>query len=294
MTLAVIDLGSNSLRMGVYQKTPDGIQMVHQERYPTRLSEGLSEDNLLKDIAMERTVSAFHALKESIGTFSDCTVKCVATEALRRAENADVFCNRVQKETGIRIEIIDGDSEARYGLYAASLSAKTDSFYMLDTGGGSFEVVLCEKGALKGHTSLPYGAVVLTETFQPDQKGIDEIYPFVLSKMQEIPFVQKNGYPIVLLGGSNRMIGNMYTLTHGIPWGDGVCVPCNAAKDIMRRITKTPLEKRLELVGMEKNRVDIITAGLMPLATLLQCTNAEKLILSTNSIREGIANEYFN
>lgn len=289
--VAVIDLGSNSLRMGVYTKRNDSVVMIHQERYPVRLSEGLSTDNLLKENAMERTISAFHILKENIEKFPDCTVKCVATAALRRAENADVFINRVLNETGIQIEIIDGDKEAEYGLYAASLSAKTDSFYMLDTGGGSFEVVLCEKGNLKGHISLPYGAVVLTETFQPDQKGIDEIYPFVLSKMQEIPFVQKNGYPIVLLGGSNRMIGNMYTLTHGIPWGDGVCIPSGKAQDVMQRIIDTPIEKRMELVGMEKNRVDIITAGLMPLAILLQCTNAEILILSTNSIREGIAAE---
>ncbi len=292
--IAVIDLGSNSLRMGVYTRQNGTVVMIHQERYPVRLSEGLAQDNLLKETAMERTICAFHALKESITQFPGCIVKCVATAALRRAKNAKAFGDRVLAETGIQIEIIDGEKEAEYGLYAASLSAKTDSFYMLDTGGGSFEVVLCEKGTLKGHTSLPYGAVVLTETFHPDQKGTDEIYAFVLQKMQEIPFVQENGYPIVLLGGSNRMIGNMYTLTHGIPWGDGVCIPCDAAKEVMQDIMKTPLNKRMELVGMEKNRVDIITAGLMPLASLVACTKTEKLILSTNSIREGIANEYFN
>ena len=289
--VAVIDLGSNSLRMGVYTKRNDSVVMIHQERYPVRLSEGLSTDNLLKENAMERTVSAFHSLKENIEKFPDCTVKCVATAALRRAENADVFINRVLNETGIQIEIIDGDKEAEYGLYAASLSAKTDSFYMLDTGGGSFEVVLCEKGNLKGHISLPYGAVVLTETFNPDQKGIEDVYRFVTEQMKSIPFVTENGYPIVLLGGSNRMIGNMYTLAYGIPWGDGVCIPSDKAQDVMQRIIDTPIEKRMELVGMEKNRVDIITAGLMPLKTLSECTKTEKLILSVNSIREGIAAE---
>ncbi|MBR4030256.1 MAG: exopolyphosphatase, partial [Clostridia bacterium] len=151
---AVIDLGSNSARLGIYEAENGQIVPISAFRYTSRLSEGLSKDNLLTKPAIERTLFAFKQFKAEIDKFEEIKVRCVATEALRRAENSETFIELVRKETGISIEILSGEKEAKYGLFGAKMSAKCDNFYMLDTGGGSFEVALCENGKLKYNTSL--------------------------------------------------------------------------------------------------------------------------------------------
>lgn len=292
--IAIIDLGSNSVRCGIYEKKSSGkILQIDSIRHTVRLSEGLITDNLLKKPAMERTLQAFLNMK----TFLDMKYKgikivAVATEAMRRAKNSDIFKNAVKNTTGIEIEILDGETETKYGLFGAKLSAKCDNFYMLDTGGGSFELALCENGNLKSHTCLPYGAVVLTETFHPDEKGTDELDKFMNKVFDTLPWVDKNGYPIVLLGGSNRVLGKLYKGTSSEERQDGLKIPANSVNEIIEKLETLTPEQRMELAGMEKNRVDIITSGVAPLKTLMERSGACELIVSTNSLREGIANEY--
>ena len=291
--IAIIDLGSNSVRCGIYEKTDGKISQIDSIRHTVRLSEGLIKDNLLKKPAMERTLQAFLNMKTFLDMkYEGIKIVAVATEAMRRAKNSDVFRNAVLNTTGIEIEILDGETETKFGLFGAKLSAKCDDFYMLDTGGGSFELALCEKGKLKSHTCLPYGAVVLTETFHPDEKGTDELDKFMDGVFDNLPWVEKNGFPIVLLGGSNRVLGKLYKGTNSEERQDGLKIPAKAVNEIIEKLASLTPKQREELAGMEKNRVDIITSGVAPLKCLMERSGANELIVSTNSLREGIAFEY--
>ena len=292
----VVDLGSNSMRMGIYTSENGKIVLVDAVRYYVRLSEGLISDNKLKQPAMERTLSAFIKMKEHISKlYPDAEIICVATEAMRRAENSDIFKKEVFDKTGIDIKILSGSQETNYGLYGAKLSAKTDNFYMLDTGGGSFEMALCENGVLKNHICLPYGAVVLTEEFEPDRNGPEKMFKFLNDVFdKEIPWIENNGFPIVLLGGSNRLLGKLYVKSDSDTRQDGLSIPIAAVKEIISKIVSLTPNERKELDGMEKERADIIHAGLAPLRCLIERASSKRLIISTNSVREGIAAEYFN
>ena len=295
MTVAVIDIGSNSVRMGVYSKVKDKITLIDAVRHSSRLSEGLSEDSLLKDIPINRTLSALKSIKEHLDLkFPDTEIICVATEALRRAKNKDAFIESAKNLTGIHIKILDGEKEAVFGVFGASLSAQCDNFYMLDTGGGSFELVLYENNHIQNRISLPYGAVVLTETFNPDQNGTGKLNAFMKDVFDSLPWVLKKGYPVVILGGSNRVLGKLYKKCDTDFNQDGMKISIEDVKSIIRKVTSLPKCEREILAGMEKNRADIITAGLTPLSFLIEKADPPHLIISTNSIREGIANEYFN
>lgn len=292
---AVIDLGSNSARLGIYNKAESGqIVPVSAFRYTSRLSEGLAKGNLLTQPAMERTLIAFKEFKAEIDKHDKIMVKCVATEALRRAENSDFFIGLVKQETGISIEILSGEQEAMYGLFGAKMSTKCDSFYMLDTGGGSFELALCENGFLKHHTSLPYGAVVMTEKYNPDKLGNKKLYSFIKDVFDEITWAEKNNIPVVLLGGSNRVLGKIYGMEENEPYQEGLTIKTENLKNIMDNIISLSPAEREKIPGMEKGRVDIINAGLAPLYALLEKSGAPYVIISTNSIREGIAYEILN
>lgn len=291
---AVIDLGSNSARLGIYEAENGQIVPISAFRYTSRLSEGLSKDNLLTKPAIERTLFAFKQFKAEIDKFEEIKVRCVATEALRRAENSETFIELVRKETGISIEILSGEKEAKYGLFGAKMSAKCDNFYMLDTGGGSFEVALCENGKLKYNTSLPYGAVVMTEKYNPDKLGNKELYGFIKDVFEEIEWVKNNNLPVVLLGGSNRVLGKIYGIEENEPNQEGLIIKAEPLKNIMDNIISLSPSEREKIQGMEKGRVDIINAGLAPLSALLEKCGAPYVIISTNSIREGIAYEILN
>lgn len=288
---AVIDLGSNSARMGIYKAENGQIVPISAFRYTTRLSEGLAKSNLLTESAIERTLVAFKQFKAEIDKYDNIKVRCVATEALRRAENSELFIELVKKETGISIEILSGEQEAEYGLFGAKLSAKCDDFYMLDTGGGSFEIALCENGTLKNNVSLPYGAVVMTETFNPDKNGNEKLNSFMKRVFDEIEWVKKGNLPVVLLGGSNRVLGKIYGTEQNEPNQEGLKIKTEKLKEIIYNIISLSPSERENIQGMEKGRVDIINAGLAPLSALLIKSDAPYTIISTNSIREGIAYE---
>ncbi len=288
---AVIDLGSNSARMGIYKAENGNISPISAFRYTTRLSEGLAQNNILTEPAMQRTLDAFKKFKTEIDKYAEIKVRCVATEAMRRAENSDVFVKRVKEETGLEIEILDGEQETSYGLFGAKLSSKCDDFYMLDTGGGSFELALCENGKLKAHTCLPYGAVVMTETFNPDKNGNEKLNSFMKGVFEEILWVKKGNLPVVLLGGSNRVLGKVYGENFKIKSQDGLKISTPDLRNIIETIIKLTPKEREQIEGMEKGRVDIINAGLAPITALLNKSDAPYIVISTNSIRDGIAYE---
>ena len=105
MKTAVIDLGSNSLRMGIYEKREGRLALVKQYRFSTRLAEGLSQDNCLQPLPMKRTVEAFCKLKEILVENKIVLFRAVATESLRRACNSEAFLIQVRQESGIVIEV---------------------------------------------------------------------------------------------------------------------------------------------------------------------------------------------
>lgn len=287
---AVIDLGSNSARMGIYSDE-NGFCEHYRSRFNCRLAEGLSKDNLLKDIPMERTVSALKSFKNYIDKENIKTVIAVATECLRRAENRDYFINLVKNETGIDIKIIDGNDEAVFGMYGVGLSCPVDSFYILDTGGGSVELSLVENSVLKDFVSLPYGCVVLTEDFDPDNKGTDELLKFLKENFSSLSFVKNSSLPVVALGGSVKVIADAVAEKNNI---DGLKINRDTVFSLFEDIVNTPLAERTGKFNMEDGRKDIITAGLAPLISLIGITNSENIYVSTKSVRDGVALHYIN
>lgn len=288
MKTAVIDLGSNSARIGIY--VYDGkVKELTRVRYNTRLAEGLEKDNLLKDVPMERTVEAFVKFKELIDEEKCGKVVAVSTESLRRAENSDVFIKKVKEKTGIEIEIIDGASECRYGAIAASMSTDYKSFYVLDVGGGSFELSKVKNGELTDFICLPYGCVVVSEKFKPDTEGPHKMNAFLKNVFDELKWLDET-LPVVSLGGSAKEIARAVYKDKGADFElDGKSAEAEIAYKLYDAVIKTPVEERHNVFGMEKARADIINAGLATIVNLLKKVNAEEIVFCTKSIREGVA-----
>lgn len=174
---AAIDLGSNSCRLLICD---DQGKTLFTEHYSTRLAEGMEENNCLTEQAIMRGEDAFYKIKKHLKEYnvSECDLRAIATAACRMAKNGQEFIDKIKDISGIVLEIIDGEEEARLNLEGAAEHVKGKSKYVLiwDVGGGSTEVSLAtnnDKPKIIKTISIPYGARNAAEQF--DLHEYDEV-----------------------------------------------------------------------------------------------------------------------
>lgn len=286
---AVIDLGSNSIRMGIFEVTDGRIVQPERFRRQVRISEGIAKDECLQEEPMKRTLEAVGEFKEILDKKGISKIKMVATEALRRAKNSNVFTDKVKEEYGIDVEIIGGMEEARYDVIAAAESTGYQEFYMLDTGGGSLELAYVYGGEVIKACCLPLGSVVMTEKFRPDENGANDLERHITYEFIKSEVVYKKNIPIVALGGSNKELSKIHMKKEAEVDGYKMLVP--DARRIYDSLKSVSLEERKSVEGLDKKRADTIVSGLCPLMVLSVLSDAKEITFSTGSVREGVAAE---
>lgn len=280
MRIAIIDLGSNSARMSVWDVKGEEAELLLNKREYVRLSEGLSEDNRLKEEPMRRALLALSDFKELSKGLKVTALRAVATEAVRRAANGKEFVARVKKECGFDLEILSGESESKYDFYASLPLIGEKSAVIMDVGGGSIELVRCEKGSYISHACLPYGAVVTTDRMGSELSRLNEFFLEEFSHLPMLSGIVKAD--IVALGGSARAFFSLYSANKEGAWV--------TAKDF-RTKTESLLAlppSELEKLSPLNERADIIAAGLSPFYALSVILKSEKIILNNRGVREGI------
>ncbi len=140
---AALDLGTNSCRMLIAQPKGSGFHVVDSFSKSVQLGTGLEKSGNLSGGSMTRTVQALRICQQKLKKHKVRNMRLVATEACRRAKNAHVFIDRVRRETGLRLEIIEPEQEARLAVVSCAplVSTKTEQLLVVDIGGGSTELV---------------------------------------------------------------------------------------------------------------------------------------------------------
>ena len=172
-TVAVVDVGSNTIKLLVARNSPNGSLLPLLEHSdPTRIGAGIGSDApVLSEKSVKEGVKAVERLLEKAIPFAPTTLRIVATGAVRDASNGAAFAEKVQAATGRPLEILTGEEEAAgiaAGLATDPELAPRESFLACDLGGGSLELIRVEELSAQAVTSLPLGAVRLTERFLAD------------------------------------------------------------------------------------------------------------------------------
>lgn len=286
---AVIDLGSNSVRMSVNTLEKDGSWAVLEKlRSTVRLSEGMTSDNFLKEEAMERVIDAISEFAKIAKEYKCASIAAVATAALRRAANKELFLDRVKEKANIRFEIISGEQEAYYSYLAVKETVGITDGVIYDTGGGSTEIVLVRNGEVKRSVSLPLGAVMMTE--QMARRNQMQLYKFVASYIGGVDWLDEcEGLPLYGIGGSARAMAMLYKKEYLSPDKvDGIKIPYHAVAKIYQDIFNTPIEKRKDINGMDISRADIILAGLTPVKVMMDMTGSQSVTVCAAGVKEGV------
>ncbi len=302
---AALDLGTNNCRLLIARPQGDGFAVVDAFSRIVRLGEGLAATGRLSDVAMDRTVAALKICAEKLKRRDVTLARSVATEACRRATNGAAFVDRVLDETGIHLDIITAEEEARLAVLGchALLEPGTGPALVFDIGGGSTELVLLDATTpvprvLDWH-SAPWGVVSLTESVgggkaAPMASGAYERMRECVAR-SFAPFAARldpaNG-PLRLLGTSGT-VTTLASVHLGLPaydrsQVDGLIVPSAAMLAVSRQLAGMSLAERGTVPCIGNERADLVVAGCAILESILALWPAERLGIADRGIREGI------
>lgn len=302
--LAIVDLGSNSTRMVVEELQANGeYRELKRRKIDTRLAEGMQENaGALTKEAMNRVLDALREFQEVYQQYPDVQVRGIATAAVREATNQAEFLDFVKSAIGLDIQVLSGDKEAYYDYLGVTTSLpEIHNAWLLDTGGASVELVEIIDQNDAHSTSLPFGAVNLSERFNLDQEVTDlSAVELAMQSVQRQYFelgwlTNEVNRPVVLLGGANRVLARMDRQRKGLPNTSdfhGYRMQASDIVEIFKEMVLMPRSERQVLLNKDANRADIMLGGLVPLVVLLNQTNATEVLFSSSGVREGLLQEY--
>ncbi|WP_281951340.1 Ppx/GppA phosphatase family protein [Nitrosophilus kaiyonis] len=287
---AIIDIGSNSARMIIIERTSRfGFYLLEEVKSRVRIGEGAYENGgLLQPKPMER---GYRALKEFLNIAKSYKVRkilCVATSALRDAPNKNIFLNRIKKELKLNIKVIDGEKEAFFGGIAALNLLPIKDGITIDIGGGSTELALIQNSKVLNTISLNLGTVRLKELFFDKGSNIKDAIEFIKKELEKIPdnFSQELAIGI---GGTIRALSKSIMQKNQYPLDKLHAFEYELNKEIkyIEKIINSPTHK-LKKFYIKKDRFDTIREGALIFAEILKYLNIKKIITSGVGVREGV------
>ncbi|MFT7859856.1 MAG: Ppx/GppA phosphatase family protein [Sulfurimonas sp.] len=287
--VSVIDIGSNSVRMVVYEKTSRfAFHLLHEEKSKVRISENAyKHDGVLQKTPMQRTFDALENFLNISDSFQVRKVLCVATSALRDAPNKQEFLQKVREKLGLNIKIISGDKEAYYGAIAcANLLPKQSDAMSIDIGGGSTEIAFIDQDKVSYTQSLKLGTVRLKELFF-DRGDLEGAKRYIENELAKIP--SKEFTTLIGIGGTFRAISSAIQKEQNYPLNKlhAFEYSTKTFRDYIDKVLEAD-ENELKELYIKPNRFDVIKPGALILKLLVKKFSIEGLITSGVGVREGI------
>jgi exopolyphosphatase/guanosine-5'-triphosphate,3'-diphosphate pyrophosphatase len=305
-TYGAVDLGTNNCRLLIARPVDGGFTVVDAFSRIVRLGEGVSRTGRLSQDAMDRAVAALAICADKLRRRNVSLSRSVATEACRRAENGADFVERVRRETGIVLDVIGPQEEARLAVLGCHklLEPGDGPALIFDIGGGSTELVLVDQvegiPRIRSWWSAPWGVVSLTESEGAAALGgPDRILAY--GRMRErarrafanfASTLPKDVDGIRLLGTSGT-VTTLASVHLALPAYDrravdGLHVPVEAMQKISGMIAAMDHSERASLPCIGADRADLVVAGCAILEAIVEIWPAKKLGVADRGIREGI------
>lgn len=309
---AALDLGTNNCRLLIARPSGRDFTVIDAFSRVVKLGEDLATTGRLSDKAMDRAVGALTICAEKLRRRNVRLARSVATEACRRAENGADFIERVKRETGIVLDIITAEEEARLAVLGCHILLEQGEgpAVIFDIGGGSTELVLLEPVGPESRRvpriidwqSVPWGVVSLTDTVGrgEDSKAAREARYAEMRRLVSdsfAPFAARiaeasKSADIRLLGTSGT-VTTLASLHLELPHYDrkavdGLIVPSHAMRAISGDLSSKSPAERSEIPCIGQDRADLVVAGCAILESILDLWPADRLGVADRGIREGI------
>ena len=287
---AIIDIGSNSARMAIFEKSSRfAFHLIDETKSRVRIGEGAYNfGGVLQEPALKRAFTTLEEFGHIIKGFKCNKVLCIATSALRDAPNANTFIHKIHRELNINIKIIEGTKEAYYGAIGAlNYLKEIKDAVTIDIGGGSTELAKIENGMIVETISLNIGTVRLKELFFDKKIPLSDIRSFINKEIEKIPerftcndmigiggtlrslskiIMERTNYPLKTVHGFEYEIASHATFVNAI-----------VSSDVLG----------LKNLGVRKDRYDTMREGCIIFQSIFQKLKCQKMITSGAGVREG-------
>lgn len=292
--IAVIDIGSNTLRLLIGNFKKNKLNKIYTDRVITRLGQNLTKNFILSEESIKNSIDALIKFKKDLEKYDVFCIIAFGTSALREAKNSKDFCEQVEKLTGIKIRIFTEKEEAYYTFLGVT-GKENKNIFILDIGGGSTEWIYHNDELIMD--SIPIGVLKIKELFLNEdplsEEKLRNTKEFIVKELKKrIPSLKIK--KIIATGGTASTLAMIYCginyycpeKTHNIE------ISLDKLKSILKELSRIPISERKKIVGLPSDRADIICSGLVILETFLDYLNADILVISETGIIEGVMKNY--
>ena len=301
-----VDLGTNNCRLLIARPKNKGFHVTTSYSRIVRLGEGLFNNGFLSELAMDRTIAALNTCSKRLNSFDNIKSRSIATEACRRAENCDEFITRVEKETGLKLEIITSNEEARLALRGCQRLLNPTQTYAIvfDIGGGSTEIIWAKKGLehydILDVLSLPFGVISLIENIGNSVTNRDHYMKMVSYVSLNLPnFCNRNDIRRKIKEQNVQMLGTSGTITtlgavhlnlsrYDRSMIDGLNLKFSDLNEIIIKLTEMGFENRKKIPSIGNERAELIFPGCAILEAICKRWPIGELRVADRGLREGM------
>jgi exopolyphosphatase/guanosine-5'-triphosphate,3'-diphosphate pyrophosphatase len=297
LKISIIDIGSNTIKLVIYEVRKDNSFIgVQQESAKVKLGESLAYSDSLNEQSILKSIDVLLQYRDIIRLESTNKVLCVATSAVREAKNGKYFIDQVLERTGFKVRVLNGEEEAYYSYLGASMKTCIPNGLYFDLGGGSLELVYTEDFHIKKAQALPLGALRLTRTFANDdgsfsKKDCDNIDQRI---MDTLPTKKSYGIGIDTLlvgaGGTLRALGRYDQKRSGFPFEKihNYRISSNTIDSLRKELSSLKPSVITDRGTFDSTRIETVVAGIHIIHGIMKKFDFEEVIISGYGIREGI------
>jgi len=286
--VAVIDIGSNSVRLVVFSGQKRVADTIFNEKLMVGLGTSIGSTGKMSASSMTLAIATLKRFKALCTHMNVQEIRVVATAAVRDALNGPAFVKRVQKECGIDIRVIDGTEEARLSAFGVLSGEPKAHGISADLGGGSLELARMSDGQVHETISLPIGPLRLMAKYKKNHRAIRK---FLRKTFSEIPWLESKGEQnLYLVGGAWRNIAQlmMREKSYPLPILQGYYGSRTEFSAYCRRLSKLDPEDIPFGSGLTARRREVLPTAAIIMIELMSAMKAKKAVVSAYGIREGL------
>jgi exopolyphosphatase/guanosine-5'-triphosphate,3'-diphosphate pyrophosphatase len=305
---AVIDVGTNSIKLLVAEVAGQHVQPLLEESLQTRLGQGFYQTHRLQPGAIATTARAVGRFAAKARDHHASSIRVIATSAARDATNSEALSRAIEEASGLKMEIISGDQEADWAFRGVTTVSElaTRPLLLLDVGGGSTEFILGNRGHKRFSASFPLGTVRLLEAIphsDPPQAGElsacrawlrmflqSQVKPLLDPALAAESTADGIGVQLVGTGGTTSLLARIEAKLETFERATIEATQLSLAdiRGHAERLWSLPLAQRQQIVGLPKNRADVILTGVLIYEQVMEEFGFTNLSISTRGLRFAV------
>jgi exopolyphosphatase / guanosine-5'-triphosphate,3'-diphosphate pyrophosphatase len=288
--IAVIDLGSNSIQLALYQTDAGGHCHYYETKRvkaTTRLANYLSNNGKITKDGIDLIITTLKKYQKIIQSYEVDQLIGFATAVIRRAANQGEVLKEIQRQTNITFRVLSEYEEAYYGYLSVIQSMDLQDGITIDIGGGSTEITLFQNKKMIHYHSFPFGAVTLTQQFSEEEPYLLE---YLENQLNKLSWLQKAKLPVVGIGGSAKNLARIFHFKSSTEQSE---LKLRNIDEILLELLSLDLNERSKIKGLSKRRTSIIIPAMQTISTLMKVTQSPNFVYCNKTVRDGLIYELF-